>query len=62
MAARKRAQAEKRVTYEELEQVIDQYVETQRAFLLMMARRVTAEAKEEQEKRSRSSGGRKGAR
>ena len=61
MAARKRAQAEKPVTYEELEQVIDQYVETQRAFLLMMARRVTTEAKE-QEKRPRSSGGRKGSR
>lgn len=54
-------QAEKPVTYEELEQVIDEYVETQRAFLLMMARRVTTEAKE-QEKRPRSSEGRKGAR
>lgn len=60
MAARKRAQ-EKPVTFKELEQVIDTCVETQRSFLLMVARRVTAEAKE-QEKPARSSKGRKRAR
>jgi hypothetical protein len=61
MAARKHAVEEEPVTFKELEQVIDTYVETQRAFLLMMARRVTAEVKE-QEKRPRRSGGRKGVR
>ena len=60
MAARKRAE-EKPVSFEELEEVIDRYVETQRAFLLMMVRRVTLEEKG-QEKRPRSSGGRKGVR
>jgi hypothetical protein len=62
MAPRKRAE-DKPVTYEELEQLIDRYVEQQRqrAFFLMMARRVTTEEKE-QEKRPLSSGGRKGAR
>ena len=58
MAARKRAEEEKPVTFEDLEQLIDRYVETQRAFLLTMARRVTMQGKE-RDTRPRSSGGRK---